>query len=291
MLYCFLAYAMWGLFPLFFPLLEPASPVEIIGHRIAWTAIFMIVVVSLTKKWKEIRQCSAKEWALLALAGFLVAINWLVYVWAVNNGHVSEAALGYFINPLVSVLLGVIFLGERLRRLQTIAVALAAIAVLVLTFIGGNFPFLALSLAFSFGFYGLVKKRIKLSPTTSLTAETLVLLPFAVGYLVFLEANNQGHFGHVSISHTLLLMSAGVVTALPLIFFGMATKLIPLSTIGIMQYMTPTIQMLMAVFLFKEHLDTAHWAGFIIIWISVALYISDVLITRRKNRRQRSLRM
>lgn len=285
MLYCLLAYLMWGVFPLFFPLLEPSTPVEIIGHRIVWTAVFMVLVVMLTRKWKEVKQCTPKEWMLVALAGVLVAVNWLVYVWSVNNGHVAEAALGYFINPLVSVLLGVIFLGESLRRLQAASVALAGIAVLVLTFVGGNFPFLALSLAFSFGFYGLVKKRIRLSATASLTAETLVVLPVALGYLLYLEAQGVGTFGHISVSHSLLLMSAGLVTALPLIFFGMATKVIPLSTIGIMQYLTPTIQMLMAVFLFEEQLEPVRWLGFVIIWISVALYIADVVITRRHFRR------
>lgn len=285
MLYCLLAYLMWGVFPLFFPLLEPSTPVEIIGHRIVWTAVFMVLVVMLTRKWKEVKQCTPKEWMLVALAGVLVAVNWLVYVWSVNNGHVAEAALGYFINPLVSVLLGVIFLGESLSRLQAASVALAGIAVLVLTFVGGNFPFLALSLAFSFGFYGLVKKRIRLSATASLTAETLVVLPVALGYLLYLEAQGVGTFGHISMSHSLLLMSAGLVTALPLIFFGMATKVIPLSTIGIMQYLTPTIQMLMAVFLFEEQLEPVRWLGFVIIWISVALYIADVVITRRHFRR------
>lgn len=285
MLYCLLAYLMWGVFPLFFPLLEPSTPVEIIGHRIVWTAVFMVLVVMLTRKWKEVKQCTAKEWTLVALAGVLVAVNWLVYVWSVNNGHVAEAALGYFINPLVSVLLGVIFLGESLSRLQAASVALAGIAVLVLTFVGGNFPFLALSLAFSFGFYGLVKKRIRLSATASLTAETLVVLPVALGYLLYLEARGVGTFGHISVSHSLLLMSAGLVTALPLIFFGMATKVIPLSTIGIMQYLTPTIQMLMAVFLFEEQLEPVRWLGFVIIWISVALYIADVVLTRRRFRR------
>jgi chloramphenicol-sensitive protein RarD len=181
--------------------------------------------------------------------------------------------------------LGVIFLGESLSRLQAASVALAGIAVLVLTFVGGNFPFLALSLAFSFGFYGLVKKRIRLSATASLTAETLVVLPVALGYLLYLEAQGVGTFGHISVSHSLLLMSAGLVTALPLIFFGMATKVIPLSTIGIMQYLTPTIQMLMAVFLFEEQLEPVRWLGFVIIWISVALYIADVVITRRHFRR------
>lgn len=285
MLYCLLAYLMWGVFPLFFPLLEPSTPVEIIGHRIVWTAVFMVLVVMLTRKWKEVKQCTAQEWMLVALAGVLVAVNWLVYVWSVNNGHVAEAALGYFINPLVSVLLGVIFLGESLSRLQAASVALAGIAVLVLTFVGGNFPFLALSLAFSFGFYGLVKKRIRLSATASLTAETLVVLPVALGYLLYLEAQGVGTFGHISVSHSLLLMSAGLVTALPLIFFGMATKVIPLSTIGIMQYLTPTIQMLMAVFLFEEQLEPVRWLGFVIIWISVALYIADVVLTRRRFRR------
>ena len=282
MAYALAAYLMWGLFPAFFPLLEPASPLEIIGHRIIWTAVFMSIVLTVSSKfrgnssWRELRTATPKTWLWLCLAGALVAINWLIYVIAVNSGHVADAALGYFINPLVSVALGMIFLSERLYRLQLAAIGLATLAVVVLTILGGQPPLLALGLAFSFGFYGLVKKRVGLSAFASLTAETLILLPAAVSYIVYLELSDHSAFAQRS----LLLMSAGVVTALPLLAFGAAAKRIDLSTIGMLQYMTPTMQMLWAVFVVSEHIPPARWVAFGIIWLAVALYIFDLLRRR-----------
>lgn len=278
MVFAVAAYLMWGLFPAFFPLLEPAMPLEIIAHRIIWTAVFMSLVLSFTTSgWRELRTADRKTWGRLALAGTLVALNWLIYVIAVNSGHVAEAALGYFINPLVSVGLGMLFLAERLRGLQLTAITLATIAVVMLTLLGGEPPLLALGLAFSFGFYGLVKKQVKLSATASLTAETLLLLPVALGYLCFVELSGNGTFFGESGGHTLLLMSAGVVTALPLLAFGMAAKRIDLSTIGMLQYITPTMQMLWAVFVVSEHIPVTRWVAFCIIWLAVALYIFDLL--------------
>lgn len=282
MAYALAAYLMWGLFPAFFPLLEPASPLEIIGHRIIWTAVFMSIVLTVSSKfrgnshWRELRTATPKTWLWLCLAGALVAINWLIYVIAVNSEHVADAALGYFINPLVSVALGMLFLSERLYRLQLAAIGLATLAVVVLTILGGQPPLLALGLAFSFGFYGLVKKRVGLSAIASLTAETLILLPAAVGYIAYLEFSDQSAFAQ----RGLLLMSAGVVTALPLLAFGAAAKRIDLSTIGMLQYMTPTMQMLWAVFVVSEHIPPARWAAFGIIWLAVALYIFDLLRRR-----------
>lgn len=203
MVFAVAAYLMWGLFPAFFPLLEPAMPLEIIAHRIIWTAVFMSLVLSFTTSgWRELRTADRKTWGRLALAGTLVALNWLIYVIAVNSGHVAEAALGYFINPLVSVGLGMLFLAERLRGLQLTAITLATIAVVMLTLLGGEPPLLALGLAFSFGFYGLVKKQVKLSATASLTAETLLLLPVALGYLCFVELSGNGTFFGESGGHT-----------------------------------------------------------------------------------------
>lgn len=281
MIYGLLAYLLWGLFPAFFPLLEPAAPVEIIAHRIVWTGVFMAIVITVTKQWRELRAASLKTWLRVTAASVLIAANWLLYVIAVNSGHVADAALGYFINPLVSVVLGVVFLSERLRKLQTASVLIATFAVLVLTVVGGHPPIIGLGLAFSFGFYGLVKKGLDLSPTASLAGETLVIVPVALAYLGYLQAKGTGTFFGHGTGHMALLVSAGLVTAVPLLLFGMATKLIPLSTIGMMQYVTPTIQMLWAVFVKSEHLELIRWVGFIIIWISVAVYLADIVLSSR----------
>lgn len=279
------AYLLWGIFPAYFPLLEPAAPLEIIAHRIIWTLVFMSVVLTLSRRWGELFRASRHTWIRLALAGFLVAINWLVYVIAVNSGHVADAALGYFINPLVSVLLGVVFLHERLRPLQTMSVLIAAAAVLLLTVVGGQPPVMGLMLALSFGFYGLVKKGLPVSAQASVTAETIVTAPFALAYLFWLHAQGTSTFGTHGTTHALLLMSAGVVTAIPLLLFGAAARRIPLATIGMLQYMTPTMQMLWAVFIMQEHLSQIRWIGFVIIWISVALYLLDLALRQRQRAR------
>ena len=255
----------------------PAAPVEIIAHRLVWTGVFMAIVMTVTKQWGHLRRANAKTWARVTVASVLIAANWLIYVIAVNSGHVADAALGYFINPLVSVMLGVVFLHERLRKLQTASVIIATIAVLVLTIVGGHPPIMGLGLALSFGLYGLEKKGLDLPATASLAGETLVLLPVALGYIIYLEVQGTGTFTSEGPGHAALLISAGLVTAVPLLFFGMATKLIPLSTIGMLQYMTPTIQMLWAVFVKDEHLEPIRWVGFIIIWISVVVYLYDML--------------
>ncbi|AZA11750.1 EamA family transporter RarD [Corynebacterium gerontici] len=276
------AYLLWGLFPAYFPLLEPASPVEIIAHRIIWTLVFMTALLTLTRRWGELRRASAHTWKRLTLAGLLIAINWLVYVIAVNSGHVADAALGYFINPLVSVLLGVVFLHERLRPLQTISVLIASAAVLLLTIVGGQPPVMGLLLAFSFGLYGLVKKGLTVSAQASVTAETLVTAPFALGYLLWLHLQGHSTFGTAGPGHAMLLISAGVVTAIPLLLFGAAARRIPLATIGMLQYITPTMQMLWAVLVMHEHLSHIRWIGFVVIWISVALYLFDLMLKQRQ---------
>lgn len=281
----FLAYLLWGLFPLYFPLLQPAGPVEILAHRFVWTFAFMAIALAVLRKWGELRRASRRTWAIVALASVFIAINWGVYVYTVNSGHVAEAALGYFINPLVSVLLGVIFLKERLTTLQKWSVGIAAVAVVVLTVGVGRPPFLGLILAFSFGFYGLLKKQVKLSATASLTAESLIMSPVAIGYLVYLSRQGESTFAAHGAGHALLLVSSGLATAAPLLLFGIGAKKVPLSTIGLMQYITPTMQMTIAIFIAGEHLEPARWIGYIIIWVAVAVFITDLLIRTRGRRR------
>lgn len=285
MVYGVLAYLLWGLMPAFFPLLIPAGPVEILAHRILWAGIIMVGVITLRRGWGELRAAGARTWARMSLAGVLIVGNWLIYIIAVNSGHVNEAALGYFINPLLSVLLGVIFFRERLRSLQGIAVGIAAVAVLFLTFLGGQPPLIALSLALSFGFYGLLKKKVNVSAAGSLTAETLVLAPFALGYLVWLESSGQGTFFAEGPAHVVLMIASGLITAVPLLLFGMGARLMALSTVGMLQYLTPTLQMLWAVFVVNETIEQARWIGFLIIWIAVAIFLLDLVIQRRKRNR------
>jgi len=277
MIFGLLAYLLWGLFPAFFPLLLPAGPVEILAHRIVWTAVTMALLLTVMRGWGQLRRASRRTWGLLVAAGMLISANWGIYVLAVNTGHVADAALGYFINPLLSVLLGVVFLGERLNRWQTLAVVIAAVGVLQLTFLSGQAPVMALGMAITFGLYGLVKKRVQVSPTASLTAETLVIAPLALIYLLLID----GTFLTEGPGHTALLVASGLITTAPLLLFGMAAKRLPLATIGMIQYLTPTMQMLWALFVTQEYLSPARWIGFIIIWVAVAIYLADIVRRRR----------
>lgn len=287
MIQTFLAYLLWGGFPLYFPLLQPAGPVEILAHRFVWPLVVMAILLLVMRKWRELREASARTWLVVAAASFVIAINWGVYVYAVNTGHIAEAALGYFINPLVSVLLGVVFLKESLSPLQKLSVAIATVSVIVLTIGVGRPPILALLLAFSFGFYGLLKKRVRLSATASLTAESLIMAPLAVAYLIYLGRQGTGTFTTHGIGHALLLMSAGVATALPLLLFGIGAKKIPLTTVGLMQYMTPMMQMFIAVFIAGEHLEPIRWVGYVIIWVAVAVFVADIVLRHGRTRRRR----
>lgn len=286
MAYTLIAYLLWGFFPAFFPLLLPAGPVEILAHRIVWCALFMAVVTSLMRNWSELRQASRAEWGRLVVAGLVISANWGIYVLAVNTGHVADAALGYFINPLLSIALGMLVLGERLRRAQSVAVLIAAVGVVWLTFLTGQPPIMALGMALSFGVYGLLKKRVSVSATASLTAETLVVAPVALAFLMYLEATGSATFATEGPSHTVLLIVAGIITAAPLFFFGAGAKKLPLSTIGMLQYLTPTMQMLWAVVVMNEQQSTNRWIGFGIIWVAVAVYLFDLVQLRRTQRRR-----
>lgn len=274
-LYGLAAYLWWGAFPLFFPLLRPASAGEILAHRVLWSFVIMGLVLTFLKQWTTFRRLPLRVWWQICLAAVMIAVNWGVYIYSVNNGHVVEAALGYFMNPLVSIGLGVLFLKERLRRMQWTAIGIAVIAVMILAVEAGRVPWLSLALAFSFGLYGYVKKVIPLRPTESLTAESMVLTPFAVAFLVLIQVNGTSTLTNQGAWHIALLVACGLVTIVPLVAFGVAAQLLPLSTIGFLQYLTPTLQFLLGVLVFQENMPGTRWAGFAVIWVALIVYSID----------------
>ena len=281
------AYAMWGLFPAFWPLLAPAAPIEVLAHRITWTLALMVVVITLTRGWSELRALRPKGWGMVAAAGALISVNWGLYIYAVFAGHVVEAALGYFMSPLVSVLLGVVVLHERLRRMQVVAVALAAVAVVVIAVEAGSLPWIGLSLAFSFGIYGLLKSMIPLTATAGVTAEALVLGPLAIAVIVAYEVSGTGTLTGHGTGHVLLLLAAGPVTAVPLMLYALAARRVPLSTIGVMMYLNPILQFLWGVLVVGEAMPPTRWIGFVLVWIALVVFTVDLVRTSRANRKLR----
>jgi len=279
------AYLLWGLFPLFWPLLEPAGVVEILAHRMIWSLVVMSVVVSVLRQWRTIRRMPAILWWQVAAAAALISVNWGVYIYAVNNGQVIGASLGYFMNPLVSVLIGVLLLGERLRATQWTAVGLGFAAVLVISVGDGRIPYLSLALAASFGLYGLVKKVIPLPPTTSLTSEGIVLALPALATIVLLQVRGDGTLTSHGIGHLGLLMLTGVVTVIPLLAFGVAAQELPLSVLGLLQYVTPVVQFLLGVLWAHEKMPTTSWIGFIGVWCALVVLSASALRRARQNRR------
>jgi chloramphenicol-sensitive protein RarD len=277
------AYALWGLFPLYFPLLEPAGGVEIVAHRVLWSLVFVAVLLTVVRRWRHVRAAVADRRALLVLTGaaVLIAANWLVFVYGVNSGHVVETSLGYFINPLVSVLLGVAVFAERLRPLQWAAVGIAAIAVAVLSIDYGRPPWIALTLAATFGLYGLLKKVVRVEAAPGLFVETAVMVVPAAVALSVLHAHGQGTAFDEGPGHLLLLMSSGIATAVPLLLFAAATRRIPLSTVGLLQYLTPLMQLAIGVFVRHEPMPPARLAGFVIVWVALAVFTVDSLRSAR----------
>jgi len=268
------AYLIWGLFPIYWKLLQQVEAIELLAHRITWSFIFLFLFVLATKKWKDFRATlqNGKVIAVYFVAAILIGINWLTYVWAVNAGFIVETSLGYFINPLLSVSLGVIFLRERLRPLQWLPVGLAALGVAYLTFAYGRLPWIALVLAFSFGIYGLVKKIAPLGSVYGLTLETGILFLPALLYLGAQEAAGKAAFLHTDITTNLLLVGAGIVTTIPLLMFASAAHRIPLSMIGIMQYIAPTLQFLLGVLVYKESFSHTQAIGFGIVWVALLIF-------------------
>lgn len=281
------AYLLWGLFPAFFPLLKPAGAVEILAHRVLWSLLVVAGVLAVSGRLGSLRGLGRRRLLLLALAGGLIGVNWATFIWGVNHGHVVETSLGYFINPLVTVLFGVLLLGERLRRWQWIALGMAAVAVVVLTVDYGRPPWIALTLAFSFGSYGLIKKTVGIGAVQSLTVETAALAVPALAYLVWLGAAGQATFGSGAVGHSLLLASTGPVTAVPLLLFGMAATRLPLSVLGLVQYLAPVLQFLFGVLLFHEAMPAARLAGFALVWLALAMLTGESLRHQRRVARQR----
>ena len=276
------AYVFWGLFPLYWPLLKPASPLEIVSHRAVWTLVFCIIVLALLRQLKStlaIMKHPKKMVGLFATT-VLISINWLTYIWATNNGHVVEAALGYYINPLIIIAFGVLLLREKMRPLQWVAVGIAAIGVTILTIDYGRLPWVAISLALSWGTYGLLKKKLDLGALEGLTIETLIsLLPYGF-YLFYLSNQGTGQFGS-GVGLTILLIAAGAMTAIPLLLFNGSTTRLPYSTIGLLQYITPTIQFSIGVWINHEEMPPARWIGFVVIWLALATLGTDLFRSSR----------
>lgn len=276
------AYVLWGLFPLYWGLLEPAAEVEVLAHRIVWSLVVVAVLLTVSGSARRLRAVSRRYVLLLGLAAVIITFNWGTYIWGVVNGHVIETSLGYFINPLVTVVMGVIILRERLRPVQWAAVGLAATAVLILTVDYGRPPWIALVLAFSFGTYGLIKKKVSVGAMESLGIETAILLVPALAFLLALEINGTGTFTHEGLRHDLLLVGAGVITAIPLLFFGAAAIRIPLTTLGLLQYLAPIIQFALGVIVFREDVPPVRLAGFALVWTALIVLTIESLAHRRR---------
>ena len=279
------AYALWGAFPLYFVLLAQVSPVEVVAHRVLWSLVFLAIVITVTHTWGAI--AAVVTWrrvGLLGLAAGFLALNWGVYVYAVFSNQVLEASLGYFINPLVSVALGVVVLRERLAIGQWVAVGIAIFAVVVLTVSYGQPPWISLVLASSFGLYGLLKKFVGIGAVASLTIETAALAPFALALLLAWEFTGQAAFVLQGTDLTVLLILLGPITAIPLLAFGAAATRIRLSTLGVLQYLTPILQFLLGLLVFGEQMTTGGWIGFVLVWIALALFTVIALREERQGR-------
>lgn len=281
------AYALWGLFPLYWPLLEPAGAVEILAHRIVWSALTMAVLMLVLRRTHGVLAAlrDRRTLVLLSVAAAVISVNWATYIYGVNNGRVVEAALGYFINPLVTVMMGVLVLGEHLRRLQWIALGIASVAVVVLTVDYGRPPWVALVLAFSFGTYGLAKKQAGVGPVESLTIETLVLAPIAMAYVAWLIVTGASHFGTEGTGHAVLVTTTGIVTAIPLMLFGAAAIRVPLVALGLLQYLAPIIQFALGVLLFREDMPVGRWIGFGLVWVALVIFTVETINHKRRQLR------
>ena len=289
-LYALACYISWGFVPLYWKSLQNVSAPEILSHRIVWSMVFFVALIATRSRLGELWKVARNPVYLRTymLTAILVGVNWLIYIYAVNSGHMLESSLGYFINPLVNVFLGMVFLREKLRSLQWVSVALATTGVVFLAVQADHFPFIALSLALTFGFYGLFRKKAPLDPVLGSSLESIMLMPLAACFLGFLMAQGEGAFFHASLATHGLLMLGGAVTALPLLWFAEAASRLPLSTLGFFQYLAPTFQFLLAVFLYNEAFTRVHAVAFGCIWVGLAVFILDSRIKiRGKNRAAR----
>ncbi len=284
--YAIASYGVWGLFPLYWKMISYVPSEQILAHRIAWSCIFLLIMAIFRKDKTFIRYFSNPKIAFtLLLTAVLIALNWGVYIYAINHDHIVDSSLGYYINPMINVLLGIVFLKERLSKIQIIAVVFALAGIAWLTISVGRLPVISLILAFSFGFYGLIRKKINLQSMPGLTVETVVLMPVALWFLWHVNNQGTGAFMHVSRFTDLILILGGPVTAIPLFWFGAATTRIPLSTIGFIQYMSPTLQLILGLFVFHENFTNAYLISFCLVWIGLAIYSYSIVkeVKKRKN--------
>lgn len=281
-----LAFLCWGLFPLYFHAIGEVPPVQILAHRMLWSLLFLVIVLLVRRQWAWLAVVRQRRvfFSFVASAS-LLSINWLIYIWAVNNGHVIEGSLGYFINPLVNIMFGYVLLKERLRRAQWLAIGVAALGVAWLTWQAGTVPWIALALAASFGGYGLLRKTAALGALEGLSFETMVLFPLAAGYVIWLTVHGENAFINTPSDTTrLLLVAAGPITAIPLLLFASGARRIPLSVLGLLQYLSPTLQFLLGLVVFHEAFSAERLAGFILIWSALGMYAAEGFwAARRKN--------
>ncbi|MFS1425273.1 EamA family transporter RarD [Shewanella sp. 10N.286.48.B5] len=282
------AYCLWGIAPLYFKLLADVSAFEILAHRVVWSFIFIIILMQFIGGFSRLTLLlkKPKQLLVLALTSVLIALNWLIFIWAINNGHMLDASLGYFINPLFNVLLGMVFLSERLRKLQWFAVALACIGVLIQLISFGSIPLVSLALAASFGFYGLLRKKVNIDAKAGLLVETTILLPVALAYLALTLDTASANMLTNDIGMNLTLVAAGIVTTIPLLCFAGAAIRIPLSMLGFFQYIGPSIMFMLAIFLFKEPFDIEKGVTFGFIWSALVLFTADMALQRRRRLKQ-----
>jgi chloramphenicol-sensitive protein RarD len=271
------AFVWWGLCPGFFPLLLPAGSLEVLAHRILWSAVCLAVVLLVTRRFGDLRRLSGRTWLLLLAASALISLNWGVYIYAATNGHVVDAALGYFVNPLVTVALGVLVFRERIGRWQIVALVLAVTAVVVMSVEVGGPPYITIALAITFAVYGAVKKVVVADPRVSVAVETFLALPLALGYLVTLQVLGHGHFIEYGTWHGILLILAGPVTAIPLLLFAAGAQRLPLVTMGVLFYLNPGLQMAWGVLVGHEPMPPARWIGFGLIWVALAVFTLDAV--------------
>lgn len=284
--YAIAAFGFWGMVPLYFKSVQHVPPLEILGHRIVWSVPLTLLLIAISHDWKALGQAisSIKVIRTLVLSSMLVATNWFIFIYAINTNRVLQASLGYFINPLVSVLLGVVFLRERLQPLKIMAVLLAAFGTVTLTLSYGKFPWISLALAFSFGFYGLLRKTVRIESVNGLFIETSLIFPLAFCYLVFRGVKGDGAFGVIDWQTTVLLLLSGAVTTFPLVWFTCATRRLQYATIGILQYLAPTLQFLLAVFYYKEPFNITYIITFCFIWAGLGIFMADSIVQLRRHK-------
>jgi chloramphenicol-sensitive protein RarD len=280
------AYGIWGLFPIYFKWLDSVPPMEVLLHRVIWSVVFLFLLVSVTRRWQAVLQVLRQKHlvAALSLSALMVSANWLIFIWAITNNRILETSLGYFLNPLISIFLGMLFLSERLRKGQWIALLLACSGVLAQLLVFGSLPWVALAVAFSFGFYGLLRKQIPVESILGLFVETLLLLPFALIYLLWLQYSGELHFAHQPWHLDALLILGGVVTSVPLLLFAAGARRLPLMMMGFMQYLVPTSSMALAVLVYGEKMDASRLLTFAAIWLALIVFSAEGVNHRRKNR-------